>query len=200
VLFVATANESQLALFTVPENIEQLVDWSAIEERDYGRILKNFYEFRHGNFVFHRPHRFSEEFFKELLETVTGVYARRFGIEERRQELHWVLIEDFRGFVDFLAPFIQEAIAPGGRFRNDIAGLIEEYSRRTGYTPTPEGLAREMVYVLLNKIVFYKVLEHNYKLPKLEPLYERGIAQTCHVYLTRLREFFDKAVEVSKDF
>jgi len=198
--FVATANESQLALFTIPEEIEQLVDWNAIQERDYGRVLKNFYEFRHKYLVFHRPHRFSEEFFRELLETVTGVYAGRFKVEERRQELHWALIEDFRGFVDFLAPFIQEAIAPGGRFRNDIARLIEEYSRRTGYTATPEGLAREMAYVLLNKIVFYKVLEHYYKLPKLEPLYERGLAQSCHAYLTRLRELFDKAVEVSRDF
>jgi len=198
--FVATANESQLALFTIPEEIEQLVDWRAIEERDYGKVLKNFYEFRHKYLVFHRPHEFSEEFFKELLETVTGIYAKRFGVEERRQELHWVLIEDFRGFVDFLAPFIQRAIAPGGRFRNDIVRLVEEHSRRTGYTPTPEGLAREMAYVLLNRIVFYKVLERYYKLPRLEPLYERGIAQTCHAYLTKLRELFDKAVEVSGDF
>ena len=198
--FVATANESQLALFTIPEEIEQLVDWRAIEERDYGKVLKNFYEFRHKYLVFHRPHKFSEEFFKELLETVTGIYAKKFGVEERRQEIHWALIEDFRGFVDFLAPFIQEAIAPGGRFRNDIARLVEEHSRRTGYTPAPEGLAREMAYVLLNKIVFYKVLECYYKLPKLEPLYERGLARTCHAYLTGLRELFDKAVDVSRDF
>ncbi|MEM2472756.1 MAG: N-6 DNA methylase [Sulfolobales archaeon] len=198
--FVATANESQLALFTIPENIEQLVDWRAVEERDYGKVLKNFYEFRHKYLVFHRPHRFSEDFFKELLETVTGVYAKRFGVEERRQELHWALIEDFRGFVDFLAPFIQDAIAPRGRFRDDIARLVEEHSMRTGYTPTPEGLAREMAYVLLNKIVFYKVLERYYKLPKLEPLYESEKAQSCHAYLTGLRELFDKAVEVSRDF
>jgi type I restriction-modification system DNA methylase subunit len=198
--FVATANESQLTLFIVPENIEQLVDWRAIEQRDYGRVLRNFYEFRHDNLVFHRPHRFSEDFFKELLETATGVYAKRFGVEERRQELHWALIEDFRGFVDFLAPFIQDAIAPRGRFRDNIARLVEEHSMRTGYTLTPEGLAREMAYVLLNKIVFYKVLERYYKLPKLEPLYERGLAQSCHAYLTGLRELFDKAVDVSRDF
>jgi hypothetical protein len=80
--------------------------------------------------------------------------------------------------VDFLALFIQDAIAPGGRFRDDIARLVEEHSRRTGYTPTPEALAREMAYVLLNKIVFYKVPERYYKLPRLEPLYERGIAKT----------------------
>jgi hypothetical protein len=187
VSFVAAANESQLALFTVPENIEQFVDWSAIEERDYGRVLRNFYEFRLDNLVFHRPHRFSEEFFKELLETVTGIYAKKFGVEERRQKLHWVLIEDFRGFVDFMAPFIQDAIAPGGRFRDDIARLVEEHSRRTGYTPTPKGLAREMAYVLLNKIVFYKVLERYYKLPRLEPLYERGLAQMCHDYLAKTK-------------
>ncbi len=66
--------------------------------------------------------------------------------------------------MDFLAPFIQ---APGGRFRNDIA-------RRTGYAPTPKGLTRE-AYVLLNKFVFYKVLERYYKLPRLEPLHERGM-------------------------
>jgi hypothetical protein len=42
-----------------------------------------------------------------------------------------------------------------------------------------------MAYVLLNKIVFYKVLERYYKLPRLEPLYERGIAQTCHSCLTK---------------
>jgi|GEM_PF-4158896 hypothetical protein len=63
--------------------------------------------------------------------------------------------------------------------------VVEEHSRRTGYTPTPEGLAREMAYVLLKKIVSYKVLERYYKLPRLEPLYERGIAQTCHPCLTK---------------
>jgi hypothetical protein len=51
--FVATANESQLALFTIPEEIEQLVDWRAVEERDYGRVLRSFYEFRHKYLVFH---------------------------------------------------------------------------------------------------------------------------------------------------
>jgi type I restriction-modification system DNA methylase subunit len=198
--FVATANESQLALFVVPEDIDRLVNWDAIRERDYGRVVGGFYEFRHYNLVFHKSHRFSEEFFKDLLETVTGIYAKRFGVEERRQELHWILIEDFKGFVDFLAPFIQDAIAPGGRFRKDVARLIEEYSRRTGYTPTPEGLAREMAYVLLNKIVFYKVLERYYKLPELKPLYEVGAVQTCNAYLAKLREFFDKAIEASKDF
>jgi type I restriction-modification system DNA methylase subunit len=57
-----------------------------------------------------------------------------------------------------------------------------------------------MAYVLMNKIVFYKVLERYYRLEKLEPLYERGKATTCSAYLRELTRLFERAVEVSKDF
>jgi len=57
-----------------------------------------------------------------------------------------------------------------------------------------------MAYVLMNKIVFYKVLERYYRLEKLEPLYERGRANTCSAYLRELTRLFEKAVEVSRDF
>jgi len=198
--FVATANESHLALFKVPDDVEQIVDWSAIEGREYGRVLRDFYRFVDQNRIFYKPHNFSEEFFKELLDTVTGLYKERYNVEEKRQELHWTLLENLRGFVDFIAPFIREAIAPGGRFRNDISGMLEEYGRRVGYTPTPEGLAREMAYALMNKIVFYKVLERYYGLQELEPLYEKGIATTCNTYLRKLNELFEDAVIKSRDF
>jgi type I restriction-modification system DNA methylase subunit len=199
--FVATANEKQLALFIVPENIDELVDWDAIRERRYDRVIRNFYEFRDQNLIFHKPHNnFLEEFFKELLDTITGIYKKKYGVEEKRQELHWIVIEDLRGFVDFLAPFIEQAIAPSGVFRADLRQRLDEYSQRTGYRPAPEGLAREMTYVLMNKIVFYKVLERFYDLPKLEPLYEKGVATTCSSYIRKLNEYFEKAIEVSKDF
>jgi len=198
--FVATANERQLALFTVPENIEKLVDWNSVSERRYGGVVKNFYEFRSRNLLLHRPHNFSEEFFKELLDTITGVYRKKFGVEEKKQELHYIVIEDLRSFVEFLAPFIEQAIAPNNMFRSDVRRRVEEYSSRTGYTPTPNGLAREMAYVLMNKIVFYKVLERFYSLPKLEPLYERGVVETCSSYIKKLNQYFEKAVEMSGDF
>jgi len=199
--FVATANDKQLALFMVPENIDELVDWDAIRERRYERVIGNFYEFRNQNLILHKPHNnFSEEFFKELLDIVTGIYKKRYGVEEKRQELHWIVIEDLRGFVDFLAPFIEQAIAPNNVFRTDLRQRLDEYSQRTGYRPTPEGLAREMAYVLMNKIIFYKVLERFYNIPKLEPLYEKGVATTCSSYIKKLNEYFEKAIEVSKDF
>ena len=199
--FVATANDKQLALFRVPENIEELVDWGAIEKREYDKVIKNFYEFRDQNIILHRTHNFSEEFFRELLEVVTGIYKRKRSVEEEREkELQWIVIEDLRGFVDFLAPFIEQAIAPNGAFRDDLRRRLDEYSRKTGYSPTPEGLAREMAYVLMNKIIFYKVLERFYNLPKLEPLYEKKITTTCSSYIRKLSEYFRKAVEASEDF
>ena len=198
--FVATANESQLVLFMVPENIEQLVNWEAIRRREYGRVVRNFYDYKNKYQLLHRPHFFSEEFFKDLLDTITGIYIKKYRAEEKKQELHWVVIEDLRSFVDFIAPFVEQAIAPSGRFREDIAKRLEEYSKRTGYTPTPGQLAREMAYVLLNKIVFYKVLEHYYKIPRLEPLYERNVVKTCSEYLKKLEEHFRIAVDTTRDF
>jgi type I restriction-modification system DNA methylase subunit len=199
--FIATANDRQLALFRVPENIEDLVDWDAIGRRDYGRVVKDFHKFRKENLILHKPHGpFSEEFFKELLDTLTGIYAAKYRAEEKRQEWHWLVLEDLRGFVDFLAPFIEQAIAEKGGFKDSIAGKLEEYQKKTGYRPTPQQLAREMAYVLLNKIVFYKVLEHYHNLPRLGPLYEEGVVKTCSEYLKKLREYFNKAVEETRDF
>lgn len=54
--FVATANDKQMALFHIPTNIAELVDWDAVGEREYGKVLKNFYEFRDEYLIFHKPH------------------------------------------------------------------------------------------------------------------------------------------------
>ncbi|MCQ4448685.1 MAG: N-6 DNA methylase [Sulfolobales archaeon] len=199
--FIATANDRQLALFKVPENIESLVNWNAISKRDYGRVIKDFYEFKKENLILHKPHGpFSEEFFKELLDAITGIYVAKYRVEEKKQEWHWLVLEDLRGFVDFLTPFIEQAIVEKGRFKDSIAGKLEEYRRKTGYSPTPQQLAREMAYVLLNKILFYKVLEHYRNLPRLGPLYKEGVVKTCSEYLKKLREYFSEAVEATEDF
>ena len=199
--FVATANDTQLALFVVPEKIEELVNWRAIKEREYDEVVKRFYDFRDQYLLFHKRHNnFSEEFFKELLDTITGIYAKKYGLEEKRQEPHWSLIEDFRGFVELLAPYVQGAIAPNDKFREDIMKAVEEHAERTGYRPSPKALAREMAYVFTNKIIFYKVLERYYKLPELKPAYREGLANTCSSYLKGLTRLFEEAVKASKDF
>jgi len=198
--FMATANEMQLALFSVPQNINEIVNWDAIDSGDYEKVLKDFFGFRSKYLVLHIPHSLSERTFEDVLELVTGIYAKIYRIEDKRQELHQLLIEDFREFVNIITPSVQEAIAPSGKFGKEIEKKIEEFSKRTGYKPSPKDLAREMSYVLLNKIVFYKVLERFYKLKKLEPLHERGAVRTCNEYLKVLEEYFEDAIKASGDF
>jgi len=65
---------------------------------------------------------------------------------------------------------------------------------------TSEQLAREMAYVFMNKIIFYKVLERYWgKLPVLKPLLPQGVRSNTE-YLNKLKEYFMKAIEVTKDF
>ncbi|MEM4847365.1 MAG: N-6 DNA methylase [Thermosphaera sp.] len=203
--FVATANDKQIAIFQAPEDVDGNVNWGAIDEREYGRVLPIDYIYgvlRQNYMLDHKPIRFSEDFFADLLDKLTGIYVKKYKLEDVKREPSWILIEDLRGFVETLYPFALDAIAasiadPESKLRQKV----NSYAGEKGYRPTPEQLAREMTYVLLNKIVFYKVLERYYRgLPRLEPLYSKGYVKTVNQYLSKLREFFDRAVEVTDDF
>ncbi len=105
--FIATANDKQIALFLTPDDVNVIVDWDAVHSRSYDEVLSRdqVYRLREEYLIFHKSIRFSEEFFGELLDTITGIYVKKYGLKDKRQELHYTLIEDLRGFVDFLAPF-----------------------------------------------------------------------------------------------
>ncbi|MEM1913741.1 MAG: N-6 DNA methylase [Thermofilaceae archaeon] len=208
--FVATANDKQIAVFQVPEDIDRNVNWEAIDKREYGKVLRIDYIYgvlRPNYMLDHKPIRFSEDFFADLLDKLTGIYVKKYKLEDVKRELSWILIEELRGFVETLYPFVLDAIAtPDGKYKDEWEQRIDSYAEEKGYKPIPEHLAREMAYVLLNKVIFYKVLERYYKdLPRLEPLYSKKSANTVsqytvNQYLSRLNEFFNKAVEVTKDF
>ncbi|MEM4571026.1 MAG: N-6 DNA methylase, partial [Desulfurococcaceae archaeon] len=202
--FAATANDTQIAVFSVPEDIDRNVDWKAISDRNYGEVLSADYIYsvlRNKYNLFHKRIKFTEDFFAELLDALTGLYVKKYRLEEVRQELSWILIEDFRGFVDTLFPFILEAIAPNGDYSSEWLKKIDEYAQERGYRPSPEQLSRETAYVLLNKILFYKVLETHYRdLAKLEPLYSKRKAKTVSEYLSELRKLFEQAINVTRDF
>jgi type I restriction-modification system DNA methylase subunit len=200
--FVATVNEERIALLIVPENIEKLVDWNAIDKRVYDKVIKNYYDFYEKyRLRFERHFRFREDYFAKLLNDLTALYTRIRRVEDVRQEFHWDVIEHFRNFIDTLYPYVEDAIAPNGRYREDIAKILRDYKDKTGYEPkNPEHFAREMSYVLLNKIIFYKVLERYYDLPKLRPLFREGLVKTSSEYLKKLNEYFDKAMKLTDDF
>ncbi|MEM1696783.1 MAG: N-6 DNA methylase [Desulfurococcaceae archaeon] len=203
--FVATANDKQIAVFQVPEDIDRNVNWEAVDKREYGRVLRIDYIYgvlRPNYMLDHKLIRFSEDFFADLLDKLTGIYVKKYKLEDVKRELSWILIEELRGFVETLHPFVLDAIAtPNGEYKSEWEQRVNSYAKEKGYKPIPEHLAREMAYVLLNKVIFYKVLERYYKdLPRLEPLYSKGCVKTVNQYFGKLKEFFNKAVEVTKDF
>jgi len=203
--FVATANEKQIAVFQVPEDIDRNVNWEAVDKRKYSEVLgiNYIYHVLRPNYMLdHKPIRFSEDFFTDLLDKLTGIYVKKYKLEDVKRELSWILVEELRGFVETLYPFVLDYIAtPDGKYKDEWEQRIDSYAKEKGYKPIPEHLAREMTYVLLNKVIFYKVLERYYKdLPRLESLYSKSYVNTVNQYLGKLKEFFNKAVEVTKDF
>ncbi|MEM3715868.1 MAG: N-6 DNA methylase [Candidatus Bathyarchaeia archaeon] len=75
----------------------------------------------------------------------------------------------------------------------------ERFAGEVGYKPDASQLAKEMAYVFMNKIIFYKVLERHFKElggRKLRPI----AAPDSKSYLDILNRYFAKAVETTGDF
>ena len=218
--FVATCNPTQIAIFRVPEDIDKLVNWEAIKRREYDRVIPfNLYrELVRGKYrVDTRDLELSERFFIALLEDLVDL-AKGVKKVEEIAPLTFKVIRDLRGFVNWLAyniePLIREVYQKKESqekesqekenllrtLKKELRKELEKLAKEKGYRPTPEQLAKEMAYVFMNKIIFYKVLERYWgKLPTLKPLLPQGIRSNTE-YLRGLNEYFMKAIEVTKNF
>jgi len=76
-----------------------------------------------------------------------------------------------------------------------FAKIFEAFRDKVGDVSN-EQIARETAYLLMNKIVFYKILERHYELPKLKPL-SAPDGKSFHEFL---KAYFRKAIETTKDF
>jgi len=138
----------------------------------------------------------SEAFAEEILITVAKLYRQ---VPVAVTPLDWSFIIVLRDFVNWLSesvePLIRKTLRADAEFRAKYGKFAEE----VGYKPDAAQLAKEMSYVFMNKIVFYKVLERHYKelgTRKLKPI----SAPDAKAYLNTLYSFFSKAVEVTGDF
>jgi type I restriction-modification system DNA methylase subunit len=61
-------------------------------------------------------------------------------------------------------------------------------------------LLRMMAHVLVNKIIFYKILENHYDIRKLLPLYKSGVVKNNQEYLAKLNEIFNEAKAKTGNF
>ena len=170
----ATTNGARLALFRTPEAGEPF-------RIDTHRLLVQ------------DPFRLQEKNVKEILDFLAKWHT---GIPVRLIEIDWFFISRLRSFVDFLSKSMKPVMK---KLETDEIFLkrFEEFSKKIGISITKEQLARETAYLLMNKIIFYKILERHYKnLPKLKPI----SAPDGKFFIEFLKGYFEKAIEVTGDF
>lgn len=175
--YFATTNGRVFALFTVPERGEK-------------------FSFAKHRILVQEGISLSETFSEEVLSIVAKLHVK---VPVPRTSLDWAFIIHLRSFVNWLAervaPLVKEKIKADKQFRE----RYEKFAEEVGCKPNAEHLAKEMSYALMNKIVFYKVLERYYKdleTRKLKPI----TAPDSKMYLHILYSFFNKAVGITKDF
>jgi len=205
--FVFVSLRPSLSYFL--EDVDKRVNWCAVEKREYEDVIPPslYYELVYGRYrVDTRDLELSESFFTKLLDDLASL-AKRIKKVEEITPLTYKVIRDLRGFVNWLAytiePIIKNCYSVSKRQSQACSSkLVEELEkmREKGYRPTPEHLAKEIAYVFMNKLIFYKILERYWGgLPKLKPLLPQGIKSSGE-YLDKLNSYFMKAVEVTRNF
>ncbi|MEM2588015.1 MAG: N-6 DNA methylase, partial [Candidatus Bathyarchaeia archaeon] len=140
----------------------------------------------------------SENFAKELLETIARYHlATEEDKIKLRTPLDWAFIFRLRSFVSWLNGLVGPAFKERLKVDNELKEKINRYCEERGIKFDYSQFAKEICYIFMNKIVFYKILErHNPNLPKLEPIPEYDPQK----FMSRLQAFFEKAIEVTGDF
>jgi len=169
----ATTNGERFAMFRAPERGEPFrLDTHRLLVKDRFRLEKRDIE--------------------EILRFVAQWYRQ---IPVPRTEVDWIFIIRLRSFVDFLSSRLKPVVK--NLFHEKaFSTKLNELTKKIGEISS-EQLARETAYVLMNKLVFYKILERHYRdLPKLKSI----SAPDGVSFVEFLRKYFLKAIEVTKDF
>lgn len=169
----ATTNGRIFALFTTPQRGEPF------------RID------RHSLFV--KEIRLNEQVIEEIIILIARWEQ---GIKVQKTPVDWTFIVRLRSFVDYLSQQLVPVVAEEARTNKTFKANLEKFFNDIAKI-TYESYARESAYIIMNKLIFYKVLERYYgNLPKLVPLK----ARTGLIYRQRLTEHFKEAMKVTKDF
>ncbi|MEM0011419.1 MAG: N-6 DNA methylase, partial [Candidatus Bathyarchaeia archaeon] len=178
--YFVTANPEFVASFTLPTKLG--------ERLDITRHRIKFWSLK----------EISENFAKELLETIARYHlATEEDKIKLRTPLDWAFIFRLRSFVSWLNGLVAPAFKERLKVDNELKEKINRYCEERGIKFDYSQFAKEICYIFMNKIVFYKILErHNPNLPKLEPIPEYDPQK----FMSRLQAFFEKAIEVTGDF
>ena len=195
--FFATANNDGITVFSPIEDPNYFVDMNACRDGRYEDVLKpgrwndliNKYRFR--------SYRLTESEVEEMIDEVANLWINMANINQLRVNLGNWFIEQLRlGFIEALlgiygvGDYLKNELARDSKYWNLLDKLARDYGYGNGLVDIVgqnlekvDDLARMMLYVLMNKIIFYKVLENHYKdLNPLKPL-GRSVNYSTSKYL-----------------
>jgi hypothetical protein len=210
--FFATANIDGIFVFSPIENPDAFVDVNACRDGRYEDAIKpgkykellDKYKFR-----YYRP---TESEVQTMIEDVVESWPNMEAVDQRRINLGNWFIEKLRvGFIEALldiygvGDYLKNELSRDSSYRNRLDELAKSHGYKNGLADIVgknlervDDLARMMLYVLMNKIIFYKVLETRYKIPPL-PLCE-SVNKSTNKYLQTLRNYFNNVLIVTQDF
>lgn len=193
--YFATANPTSIAVFRTPENLREFVRPDRVRARRYDEVFKpdKYTELLERYLIIREELRLSEEYVQSLLDRLAKDYLKERVI---KAELSYALIEQFRSFVRDISSYILDLLKYRMEHDEKLKSELQKIAEETGSAPDAESLSRMMAYILMNKLIFYKVLEGKYKLPPLIGLPTDSSAE----FKRAMQRCFDKAVEVTGDF
>ncbi|MEM3104281.1 MAG: N-6 DNA methylase [Candidatus Bathyarchaeia archaeon] len=133
---------------------------------------------------------------EESIEEILSLVAKwKAGVPITRTAIDWTFIIRLRSFVKWLSEQLLPLIEKEAKRKGEFSAKLKEYEEKIGKISL-EAFARETAYLLMNKIVFYKILERHYPLEELKGI----IAPNSESYMNALKEYFSRAIEVTNDF
>jgi len=215
--FFATANSDIIFVFSPIEDPSEFIDMDACRDGRYEDVIKpgkykellDKYRFRY--------YRLTESEVEEMIDNVVNVVNSQIStaaINKLRVNLSNWFIEQLRfGFIETLldygvGDYLRRELARDSKYWSLLDKLARDYGYKNGLVDIigqnlekVDDLVRMMLYVLMNKIIFYKVLENRYRgLNPLKPLC-RSVNYSTSKYLEVLKNnYFSRVVSVTKDF
>ena len=182
--FFITANPKRYAVFVTPENLEEYVNSSEITRRNYEKVIKNNYLTKIlQSLVDTDDLRLNESCIINIFEKIGEATKENFVFKPR---LSYAVISLLNDFVDelslFIAPLLKTKLEDKEYFSEEEKNKLNEFSELD-----VTRMARFFAYVLMNKIIFYKVLELNYELPRLNAIKDTKVKETLDNYFSYVR-------------
>jgi len=212
--FFATANIDGVFVFSPIEDPGAFIDVNACKDGRYEDAIKSgsYNEFL-DKYRF-RYYRLTESEVQAMIDNVADSWRGAADINQLRVNLGNWFIEQLRlGFIEALlgiygvGHYLRGELDRDSNYRSLLDKLARDYGYRNGLADVVgqnldrvDDLARMMLYVFMNKIIFYKILEMQHKLPMLKP-FCKSINYSMSKYLEDLKNnYFSKVVSVTRDF